>query len=280
MGTHVRTKGFIVGLSSNFIVSAVIAYLTNSTRVATIAFGIGLALLIVAAFIGKKHKLETVTSFRAPSINQDTKQESSPHINAPINISIGNSSSTAAAAAPTPALEPETKDEPRCNIRFTGVSQQQMRPTSVLSPYAGQSIPYLVASFENQHSQGQKLRIPTVTARAIFKHADGHTIADVPHVAWTPNHKYATLKANLPQHLVLLFLQGDTLFCRSIEDVYISLGARRIKPPKHRDYVIGEPVASIEVQLLTDDEELYNRVLPFSDQDEDNPLPQFTGTAD
>jgi len=270
----VGIRNFTLGLAGNFIVSAVLAYLTNSTEVAAIAFCIGLVLLLVAAFIGRK-----TAPFQAPpsGVNRDVKQEASPHVNAPINISIGNSSSTATAAAPTPAPErtQQAKPEPRCNIKFKDVKIGHRTPDGPF-PQFRPPFPYSAAVFENELVEGCEPLTPTVKARAIFRHPDGHEVLDLSDVAWIPGlgKTYETFDVNTPRYLNLFTLKDDHLFCRAVEFIGVPIG-RRNRGSIWRDHPIIERVGSVEIQLLTKTGRPYGVVLQFADTG--NGLPRFTG---
>jgi pyrimidine deaminase RibD-like protein len=175
----------------------------------------------------------------------------------------------------TPA--PISKPEPRCNIRFTGVGIGKIEQTRVLSRYAGQVIEYAAAGFENEAIEGKELRIPRVKARVIFYHPDGHIIADVSSAAWirpntSPPMPYMRLEANTPKHVLLFFLAGGQLTCRSVERTMI--GKRSYLP--YREHKLNGNIGTVEIQLLTDTEKLYSVKLGFKDED-DNMLPTYAG---
>jgi hypothetical protein len=227
-------------------------------------------LLIAAAMAIKAAKQDKLSQPPPPTaLNQNVKQEANPYI----EVHVGDE-----LLRPRPAAPPKPKPS-RCNIQFTGVARTEMRESNVLSLYAGQSVPFVTAAFENRAIEGQELRIPIAKARLIFRDRDGRPTADISNIAWIPGDiRYVTFEANTPRQVLLFFRVGGKLLCRSIEQTYVSIGRRR-KPPRIRECEITEPVSSIEVQLLTENEQIYRTILNFSEAGKDA-LPQFVGRAE
>lgn len=267
---------FVLALAANFLVAGVVASL-KGTSAGAVSFGIGAVLFVIWHFTRKKN-LEPQT---APVANQDVKQEVSPRVNVNPQISVSVGNSTATAAAPAPRIE----DEQRCNIHFVGVGVGEVEQQRVLSPYTGQTIKYAAAAFENKAIPGERLRLPRVRVRLIFRHPDEHIVADVSNAAWirppleSPS-PYMRLQANTPQHVVLFWLVAGQLTCQSIiEDGSSHTRLRRRSFMAFRTHELNEKIGTVEVQLLTESEHLYTVLLKFQDDDK-NILPVFTGVAE
>jgi hypothetical protein len=149
----------------------------------------------------------------------------------------------------------------------------------ILSKFAGQSLSFATAKFENEVIKGQGLLTPTVKARAIYRRFDGSPILDVSNLPWIPgagNTAYATFEASTPKYLLLFFLASNKRFCRSVEFVSSRIaGGKRVLSESH-DYEIKEPIASVEVRLLTNREQVYAVLLNFVDSD-NRLIPHLTG---
>lgn len=168
---------------------------------------------------------------------------------------------------------PPPDNSPHCNIEFSDVEVT----TQVTAD--GGSIITACAIFENEHVKGRKLLIPTLRARLIFKHPDGHLILDLSDASWWPNEQLeVTFSANSPRQLLLFFspspyVAAANLWARSVVQRQLS--------GHHRFVFVGEShpiiekIASVEVQLLTDSECLYRNVLRF--EDDGDGFPRFVG---
>jgi hypothetical protein len=256
-----------IGVSGSLIAAAIYYWITEHRLIpALVIGGAWIAGFILTWLFNKKPAPTTVP----PSITQNNRQEFNPQI----NVSVGNSTSTAAASAPAPAVSP--KSEPRSNIHFTEMASGMSPNRSGLLPIAiGQADPFAAAMFENQIIEGMELRIPTVKARVIYRRPDGSAILDVSKVAWIPGRgrAYETFEASTPKYLLLFLLARENLLCRTVEPMNTRTAGQRMIPDHHR---IDRPVASVEIQLLTEKERLYRVVLNFVD-DGTNELPQCTG---
>ena len=184
---------------------------------------------------------------------------------------IGNSTNTqtTGTASPTP------KDEPRCNIEFLDVE------VATNTNFVGQSIKTACAIFENEHVDGQKLRTPTLKGRLIFKHPDGHIVLDLSNVAWWPDEQlYALFSANSPRQLLLFFSPSPeaeecNLWARSVRPSPARIGAYKRRVREGESHAILEQIQTIEVQLLTETECLYRKILKF--EDDASGFPKFAG---
>jgi hypothetical protein len=270
----------VTGVSVSLIAAAIYDYATGNHARALVMGGAGLAGFVVAYYFSKKK----------PEPNSLLKDSGNATANATGGAG-GDATATggsitqhfhgSSAAAPAPA--PEKKDEPLCNIQFTGVGLGKLEQTHVLSKYAGQIIEYAGAGFENKAIQGEKLRVPLVKARLIFRHPDGHTVADVSNTAWIrPPSDFASpyikLQVNTVEYVVLFWLVGGKLTCQSvIPDSYIRIGRR--SRPSIRTHELNGNIGTVEIQLLTETEHLHSVLLRFTDHD-DNTLPEFTGIAE
>ncbi len=263
-----------IGVSGSLIAAAICYWITERHLIpALVIGGAGIAGFILTWLFTKKPP----PSIAPVPITQDNQQQFSPHteIRPEFHISVGNNS----PAAPAPA--PEKKPEPRCNVQFVTVGVGQVEQQRVLSQYAGQTIKYAAAAFENKAITGEKLRIPRVRVRLIFRHPDGHIVANVPNAAWirppreSPS-PYMRLEANTPQHVVIFWLVAGKLTCQSVvEDGYTSMG----RHVTHRTHELNQNIGTVEVEILTENEKLYGVLLRFKDED-DNALPVFDGIVD
>lgn len=222
--------------------------------------------VINALFISNREQKESAaTAHPAASVHQENRQEFNPQF----NISVGNSSSTATANV----LAPEKKDsEPRCAIELSDVR---------VAPHqtdAGTPIKTACAVFENKYIDGQRLRTPTLHARLIFRHSDGHLVLDLPDAAWWPNEtRDASFTANAPRQLLLFFSPSPevteaNLFARAVH--LQQIGGYHRSVLLGESYPISEEIGSIEVQLLTDTELVFQKVLKFEEGDG---FPKFIG---
>jgi hypothetical protein len=245
-------------------------------------YGAAIALIVVA-LVGwildaqKKPNIksanESDTSPPPATAHQGVKQEANPQINSQINphfnISVGNASATATAPAP------EKNDEPRCNIEFLDVEVETN------TNFVGKSMKTACAIFENEHVDGQKLRTPTLKGRLIFKHPDGHIVLDLSNVAWWPDEQlYAPFSANSPRQLLLFFSPSpeaaeSNLWARSVHPSPARIGAYKKRVREGESHAILEQIQTIEVQLLTETECLYRKILEF--EDDASGFPKFVG---
>jgi hypothetical protein len=203
------------------------------------------------------------------SVTQENKQEFYPQFNPQLNISVG----TTAAVAPTPA--PKKTDEPRCNIRFKDVKLGS-NPIKTF-PFTPDFI-FSAAVFENEVlPTGERLHIPYVKARAIYRHPDDFEILDLPNAAWIPGEgrKYEKFEVNTPKYLLLFAYQDGKLRCRSAEPINTRMAGKHRRICDYQDFEIPLRVSSVEIQLLTESELLYRVLLTFDDKG--NGLPAFTG---
>jgi len=178
--------------------------------------------------------------------------------------------------APLDAATPEQKH----NINFDNIWYGEKWQGSPLSIFAGQTLPFATAKFENAAIQGMKLGIPRVKARAIYRRADGTSILDIPQAPWIPgqgNQSHAIFAANTPQYVLLFFLEREKLMCRSVESFPTRTAGRKQRVREGRDYELREPIASIEIQLLTETEQLCGVLLYFDPPTAQYPLPQYRG---
>lgn len=255
-----RTLG--MGVSSSLIAAAIAYWITDHHLITALVMGAA----GIVGFVGTLLLSRKPQSPSPVSVNQDNKQEFNPqvNINPQFNLSLGNATASAATA---PA--PEKKDEPRCNIQFNGVLYLRQDQINVLEPYAGQTLLYAVAVFENKAVAGMELRTPTVRSRAIFRDENAMQFGDIPEMVWAQvNEAHTTMRANSPQHLLLFFSVNERLMVRVGET-----RRNRFARP-FRDHELGRPVSSVEIQLLTDTEQLYTAILRFTDNGI-SPLPRF-----
>jgi uncharacterized repeat protein (TIGR03803 family) len=265
-----------MGVSVSLIAAAIYDYATGNHVRALIMGGAGLVGFSIAYFFSKKKpELTPPPPMMKDSGNATATATGGSGGSASIgDITINLPPAQSAAAAPAPALD--TKHKPSCNIHFTDVKLGNMDETRTLLPVrVGQSNPFAAAVFENKVIKGEELRIPLAKARVIYRHADGHDILDLSNLPWIPGAGkiYTRFEANTPQYLLLFFLDRGRLMSRSIEYTAISLG-RRGSNTRGRDYHLAEPISSVEIQILTEQEELYRVVLAFTD-DGSNALPRL-----
>jgi len=258
-----------MGVSSSLIAAAIAYWFTEHHFIpALVIGGAGVVGFLLTWFFAKKPEAVSAAPF---SVNQENKQEFAPHteINPQFNISVGNSS--ASAAAPEPA--PEKKNEPRCNIHCKGV-KWGVNPANTY-PFIKST--FAAAVFENEAlPDSADLRIPTVKARAVFRNPDGLEILDLTDVAWIPGNgkKHETLQVNTPKYLLLFTLVKGKLRGRSVQLVDARIRGRGRKVAAYQDYDISLRVGSVEIQLLTEREVLYRVLLTLDDQG--NGLPSLT----
>lgn len=186
----------------------------------------------------------------------------------------GNSAASAVAVpAPVPRVEP------RHNIKFVDVVYGAKEQTYVLSKFAGQTLTFATAKFVNEAIKGEQLLNPTAKARAIYRRPDGVILLDISNVPWVPgpgNQIYEDFDVNVPRYVLLFSLGYNTRFARSAEPIVARVaGTRRIINETH-DYDLPQPIGSVEVQLLTDTEQLYAVLITFIDSDS-NLLPYYKG---
>ena len=174
------------------------------------------------------------------------------------------------------APAPQKTNELRCNIQFLTVE------TEIQTDRLGQSFNTACAIFENKYIEGQKLRTPTLKARLIFKHPDGHLVLDLANAAWWPEEKiYAPFSANSPRRLLLFFDSANVaernVWARSVRPAPARRGRyhSRIVEPNGESHLISEMIETVEVQLLTENECLYRKVLKF--EDDGIGFPKFIG---
>jgi hypothetical protein len=155
----------------------------------------------------------------------------------------------------TPA--PEKKDKPRCNIQFLNVEVNDMGPDAVhpIERIAN-------AIFENEFIDGEELRTPKVKARLIFRREDQRLILDLSNVAWFQDQlRYIEFPANTPRELPLFFMdRNSNLFVRSMK-----MNVAHTGELGYEDHLLTERFDTVEVQLLTENERLYRKLLKFAD---------------
>jgi len=268
----VTLRNLGMGIGGNLIAAAIVWYVSGP-KGGLLVGGAGIVILIVTHFLTRKSV--TLPPLAPPTVHQETKQEFNPQLNLNPQFNIGLAPALASAA---PAPTPVTKREPRCNVHFTDVKLGNMNQNRGLLVPIGVSVPYAAAVFENKVIEGAELRIPTVKARAIYRRADGNTILDVSNVAWIPGpgNTYVTLEANTPRYLLLFSLETGNLLCWTVEPMATRIAGQRRMVPERQQYRIAEPVSSVEVQLLTEAEQVYRVVLSFVDEGS-NALPQCAG---
>jgi len=276
-GRTVTLKEGSMSISGSIVASGVVLVIMGDVGKGLIVTGVGIATFLVTYFFIRQPPAPFQAS--SPPVNQqDVKQEASPHIHAPINISVVGSTSTASAAAPTSVPEPRLnkKPEPRCNIKFKDVSIGQRTPDGPF-PQFRPPYPFCAAIFENELIDGCEPLIPTVKARVTFKHPDGHKVRDLSDVAWIPGtgKTWETFDVNTPRYLNLFTLKDGHLFCRIVEFIGIPIG-RRNRGSIWRDIPIMERIASVEIQLLTKTDRQYGVILDF--EDTGNGMPRFAGS--
>jgi len=268
-----------MGVSSSLIASAIYYWITEHQLIpALLIAGAGVAGFLITHFLTKK-KPEAPPPPPPPprSVDQDVKQEVSPKITVNPTFNVGTPVPAAAAPARAPAVE--AKRESRHNIRFLEVVYGANEQTHVLSHYAGQTLTFATAKFLNEAIKGQELLTPTVKARVIYRGPYGATVLDISNVPWVPgpgNQIYETFEVNTPKYLLLFSLGNNTRFARTIQPVVARVaGGRRMVPEPH-DYEIKDAISSVEVQLLTDREQVYAVRLEFADGAMNTP-PLFRG---
>lgn len=255
-----------MGMSSSLAAAAIVYWLIErNTLHALIIGGTGVLVFTLTWFFTKKPPTPT------PSVQQDVRQEVNPRISIPINIS----NTSPVAPAPAPVAAPDPPPQPKCNIVFTGVRLGGKMPDYKLLKQPNETIPYIAATFENKAAPGVEVDTPTVKARAIFRHSDGHEILDLTGVAWAyqEGQEYATLEANSPKYLALFSIEQGRLFSRSIEFLGVPIGSHK-RGSRVQRHLIAEQIGSIEIQLSTPTKCLYIVVLNFQ---AGLPMPEFTG---
>ena len=235
----------------------------------------GLAVRFTKQTLVTREKNQEPPAQSQGSVHQEAKQEINPQVTINPQFNIG----TLGAAAPAPAPAAKSKPEPRHNIKFVDMVYGEREQMHILSKFAGQSLSYATAKFENEAIKGQELLTPTVKARAIYRRFDGSPILDISNLPWVPgagDTAYATFEASTPKYLLLFFLGSNKRFCRSVESVLTRIaGGKRMVSEAH-DYEIKEPIASVEVRLLTNREQVYAVLLNFVDSD-NRLIPHLTG---
>jgi len=169
---------------------------------------------------------------------------------------------------------------PHHNIKFVEIASGTSEQMRVFSRYAGQTLTFATAKFLNEAIKGRELLTPRVKARAIYRRPDGVPILDISNVPWVPgpgNQIYETFEVNTPRHVLLFFLARNTRFASSVQQAvpHDATGRNGWVPQTH-DYELREPIGSVEVQLLTDREQIYALRLEFVDGAM-NTLPLCTG---
>jgi hypothetical protein len=100
-------------------------------------------------------------------------------------------------------------------------------------------------------------------------------IADVCDAVWVPgNTMSVTMRVNSPESLLLFFVEKGRLFTQSLESTWTVKRGRRLKYRRAADVPLNGAIASIEIQVLTDNEELYKKVLKFNGE---LPIPRLIG---
>lgn len=254
---------FIGACAANFVVSGSVAII-EGTKAGATSFGIGLLLTIVWLFLFRRKAEAT------PAALMNNSGNATATGGAGGSASIGDiivNVPSAAAAAPAP----QTIDETRCNIEFLGVE------VGNITNRLGHTSKTACAVFENKYTEGQNLRTPTLRGRLIFKRPDGHLILDISNVTWWRAGKtYETFSANTPKQLLLFFdpsgVAEPNLYARTARPRPARFSRfRSDRGPATETHPITEPIGSIEVQLLTENECLFRRVLKFKDGDVEFP---------
>jgi xanthosine utilization system XapX-like protein len=263
-----------MGVSSSLIAGAIYYWITERHPIpALVIAGLGVVGILITYLFTKK----PTPAVPSPSVHQDVKQEVSPQVNINPQFNIGAPAAAAPAPAPVPALQP--KPEPRHNIKFADLAYGENEQTHVLSKFAGQTLSFATAKFVNEAIKGQELLAPTVKARAIYRRLDGAPVLDISNVPWVPgpgNQVYETFEVNTPKYLLLFSLGYNTRFARSVDSAVARVTGQRQMVHHPRDYEIKEPIANVEVQLLTAREQVYAVLLHFIDSDL-RLLPYFNG---
>jgi hypothetical protein len=264
-------RNFLIGVWSSLVAAGFVWWVTEHNLIPgllmVIAGVIGLGL---TQFFLKKPGIPNAAS---PIVSQDVKLEVSPQVTINPQVTIG----IPAAGAPVPTLS-EQKDKPRCNIHFEDVWYGDRWQGNPLARFAGQTLSFATAKFENVAIDGVELRTPRVKARAIYRRANGTVILDLPNIPWVPgraDQSETIFEASVPRY-VLLFFRGDgRLLCRSVESVLARIAGRKQYVSEPRDYQLEESPAGIDVLLLTATERLYSVRLSFTENPDS--LPEFTG---
>jgi hypothetical protein len=257
-----------MGTSSSLVATAIVYWIVEQKTIhALVIGGTGIVVFVLTLLFAKKP-----ASPPAPSVNQEVKQEANPQMKQEVNpqftqqVTVYGNQPTAAATAPAPEKKPEL----RHNIQFIGVAQ------TTITRYVGtRPAPAIAAGFENKSISGQELKTPDVRGRLIFRRIDETVIADVRDVVWVPgNTMSVTMRVNSPESLLLFFVERGQLFTQSLEPTWTVKRGRRLKYLRAADIPINGAIASIEIQVLTDNEELCKQVLKFNG---DLPIPRLIG---
>ena len=258
-------KKDLMGVATSLIASGIAWYFKGPNAGLMVA-AIGVVVVIaVHIFGGKEHHPSIPSS--AP-VHQENTQAFNPQFNPQFNISVGNSSASA-APAPAPVRFPIPKEE-RHNITFVDVRSAEKQQMHVFSRFAGSTVLFSAAMFENKHIQGEELLVPIVKARAIYRSPDGTGILDMSNLPWVPgtgNANRTKLEVNVPQYLLLLTLANNRRYCRSVESAITRVAGAKRRFQQPREYEIKGPIGSIEVQLLSTKKQEYAVRLDFVDAD-------------
>lgn len=163
-------RSFLLGIGGSLIAAGVAWYI-RGPNTGLIIGGAGGVISLLGYLLTRK---PAAPAAPLPSVHQDVKQEVNPQVSfdPQFNVSVGQ-----AATAPSPAVEP--RPEPRQNIKFIDVRSGERQLMHIFSKFAGQSLSFSTAMFENKAIKGQELLTPTVRARGIYRRVDGGLILDV-----------------------------------------------------------------------------------------------------